>query len=232
MTFMQTRGWRLLTATALFLLGNYTLLAAPALAQARGANGWRLFGYESEWSGKTPYELDSDRWSVITAPLGQRDAIGGSMVQQIANGIRKVHRLQQLRLVNSYYNNKPYEDDAKLFGVEDRWQYAEEFVRRGGDCEDFVVAKYRTLVAAGFPERDLRIVLLEDRVTRTDHAVLAAKVGPHLYILDNQRVQMKPDTYVTTYRPLYAFNRWDVYFYPSEKPRKALPDVMVTTRAR
>jgi predicted transglutaminase-like cysteine proteinase len=219
-------------AIALTFLSILALLSNRAIAQAHPDDSWRLFGYAGEWSGRTPVELDRQRWQVLTAPIGGKDAIGGGMIQQIAQGIRKVNAVQQLRLVNRYFNSKPYEDDAHLFGVDDRWQFAEEFVRQGGDCEDFVVAKYRTLIVAGFPERDLRIVLVDDRVTRTEHAVLAAKIGSLVFILDNQRVDLKVESQVTTYRPLYAFNRQDVYFYPSDKPRQPLPDVVVTTRTR
>jgi predicted transglutaminase-like cysteine proteinase len=203
-----------------------------AMAQSLNDGAWRLFGYSSEWSGHTAQQLDSQRWQVLTAPIGAHDTVGGGMIRQISNAIRKVHAVQQLRLVNNYFNNKPYEDDARLFGVDDYWQFAEEFVRHGGDCEDFVIAKYRTLVAAGFPEENLRIVLVDDRVTSTEHAVLAARVGSAILILDNQKVGLKLEAQVTTYRPLYAFNRKSVYYYRSEKPRQPLPEVVVTTRTR
>jgi predicted transglutaminase-like cysteine proteinase len=208
--------------------------SAPSTAQAesRTNDSWTMFGYAGEWSGYTAKELDRQRWQVLVAPIGGRDTVGGGMILQISKAIHKVNPVQQLQLVNNYFNSKPYEDDARLFGVDDRWQYAEEFVRHGGDCEDFVIAKYRTLIDAGFPEQNLRIVLVDDRVTRTEHAVLAARVGAATFILDNQRVGLKLAQNVTTYRPLYAFNRQNVYFYPSDKPRQPLPDVMVTTRTR
>jgi predicted transglutaminase-like cysteine proteinase len=217
---------------ALILLAILMATAPPAMAQAQGGDAWHLFGYNGEWSGHTAQQLDSQRWQVLTSPVGAHDAVGGGMIRQIAEAISKVNPLQQLRLVNNYYNSKPYEDDAKLFGVDDYWQFAEEFVRHGGDCEDFVIAKYRTLVAAGFPEESLRIVLLDDRVTLTEHAVLAARVGSAIFILDNQKVSLKLESQITTYRPLYAFNRKNVYYYKSDKPRQPLPDVVVTTRTR
>jgi predicted transglutaminase-like cysteine proteinase len=220
------------TIIALIFINITFYSASVALAQSQKDVSWRLFGFNSEWSGHTASELDSQRWQVLAAPIGSQDMIGGSMILQIADGIRKVHPIQQLRLVNSYFNSKPYEEDARLFGVDDYWQFAEEFVRHGGDCEDFVIAKYRTLLAAGFLERNLRIVLVNDRVTRTEHAVLAARVGSAIYILDNQKVGLKLESQVTTYRPLYAFNRQSVYYYPSDKPWRALPDVVVTTRTR
>ncbi len=221
-----------LTFITLIILAYINLTAAPVMAQTRGDDAWRLFGYSSEWSGHTARELDKQRWQVLTSPIGTHDTVGGGMIRQIADGIRKVNPVQQLRLVNSYFNSKPYEDDARLFGVDDYWQFAEQFVRQGGDCEDFVIAKYRTLIAAGFPDENLRIVLVDDRVTSTEHAVLAARIGSAIFILDNQKVGLKLEAQVTTYRPLYAFNRQSVYYYKSDKPRQPLPDVVVTTRTR
>jgi predicted transglutaminase-like cysteine proteinase len=218
--------------TALISLLFITFTVPAALAQSDNAASWRLFGYNGEWSGHTVRELDSQRWQVLVAPIGGRDTVGGGMIRQISSGIRKVNAVQQLRLVNNYFNSKPYEDDARLFGVDDYWQFAEEFVRHGGDCEDFVIAKYRTLVAAGFPEENLRVVLVDDRVTLTEHAVLAARVGSAIFILDNQKVGIKLESQVTTYRPLYAFNRKNIYYYKSDKPRQPLPEVVVTTRTR
>jgi predicted transglutaminase-like cysteine proteinase len=227
-----TRSMLRKLSIAFISLNIISSFSAAASAQSPAGEPWPLFGFASEWSGYTARELDKQRWQVLTAPIGGRDAVGGSMIQQIATGVRKVNPIQQLRLVNNYFNSKPYEDDARLFGTDDYWQFAEEFVRHGGDCEDFVVAKYRTLLAAGFPERNLRIVLVHDRVTRTEHAVLAARIGSAVYILDNQKVGLKLEAQVTTYRPLYAFNRKSVYYYQTDKPRQPLPDVVVTTRTR
>ncbi len=232
MTMTDRTATARILAIALIFLNILMFSGNQAIAQSRFDDSWKLFGFAGEWSGKTAMELDRQRWQVLTAPIGAKDSVGGGMILQIAEGIRRVNAVQQLRLVNRYFNTKPYEEDSHLFGVDDRWQFAEEFVRHGGDCEDFVVAKYRTLIAAGFPERDLRIVLVDDRVTRTEHAVLAARVGSVIFILDNQRVDLKIEAQVTTYRPLYAFNRQDVYFYPSDRPRQSLPDVVVTTRTR
>jgi predicted transglutaminase-like cysteine proteinase len=232
MTRQYVNAQMKLTFIALISFAYLTFFAPLAIAQSRGDGAWRLFGYGSEWSGRTVRELDKQRWQVLTAPIGTHDTVGGGMIRQISDGIRKVSPVQQLRLVNSYFNSKPYEDDARLFGMDDYWQFAEQFVRQGGDCEDFVIAKYRTLIAAGFPDENLRIVLVDDRVTRTEHAVLAARVGSAIFILDNQKVGLKLDAHVTTYRPLYAFNRQSVYYYHSDKPRQPLPDVVVTTRTR
>jgi predicted transglutaminase-like cysteine proteinase len=219
-------------ATALIFMVFVTVVAPSAMAQSAGNDAWRLFGYNGEWSGHTAKQLDNQRWQVLVAPIGARDTVGGGMIRQISHAIRKVNAVQQLRLVNNYFNSKPYEDDTRLFGVDDYWQFAEEFVRHGGDCEDFVVAKYRTLMEAGFPEENLRIVLVDDRVTLTEHAVLAARIGSAIFILDNQKVGLKLEAQVTTYRPLYAFNRKNVYYYQTDKPRQPLPDVVVTTRTR
>ena len=212
----------------LLVLAGFCLIQ-PAVA---ASDNWDLFGYEALWDGHSVRELDARRWSVLVAPVGSRDAVGGLIVQSIANGAMTLGPLGRLAYVNRIVNSRPYIDDIKQFGKDDVWQYAEEFLRRGGECKDYAVAKYRILVEAGFPERDLRIVLVDDRITKAEHAVLAARVDGMVYILDNQVRDVRPESYVNNYRPLYAFNRRDVLFYPTDAARRPLPDLVVSARSR
>ena len=68
-------------------------------------------------------------------------------------------REQQLRLVNRFVNNRRYAHDrprrAVATGGETRlkshWQTLGEFLARGGDCEDFALAKYFLLREFNIP---------------------------------------------------------------------------------
>jgi predicted transglutaminase-like cysteine proteinase len=193
---------------------------------------WSVFGHEALWDGWTARELDPRRWAVLTAPLGSVDRTGAKILQDEAHAVRHMAPLDQLNAVNRFVNQRPYVSDINQFGVQDHWLHAEQFIRQGGDCKDFVIAKYRLLMAAGFAEANLRILLVEDRLSRSDHAILAARVGDYIYILDNQVRDLRHESQVTAYRPIYAFNRREVFYYPSEKPRPALPDLIVSARSR
>jgi len=63
-------------------------------------------------------------------------------------------------------------------GVPDLWSGALATFSSGqGDCEDYAIAKYVILRAAGVPAEDLRIMLVRDLIAREAHAVLAAKIN-------------------------------------------------------
>ena len=52
---------------------------------------------------------------------------------------------EQLAAVNRFVNQWPYRTDADNYGRSDYWATPLEFFRRSGDCEDYVIAKYRSL---------------------------------------------------------------------------------------
>ncbi len=100
----------------------------------------------------------------------------------------------QLNRVNSIINQWSWESDATNYGVTDYWASPLEFFARRGDCEDFVMAKWASLVLLGFPEERLRMVVVSDRDQGVAHAVLAVDMPDGTYILDNQAALVLKDT--------------------------------------
>jgi predicted transglutaminase-like cysteine proteinase len=60
-----------------------------------------------------------------------------------------------------------------------------------GDCEDYVLAKRRALIKAGFPPSALRIAHVKTR-RGEGHAVLVVKTGSRDLVLDNLTGAIKP----------------------------------------
>jgi predicted transglutaminase-like cysteine proteinase len=70
-------------------------------------------------------------------------------------------RDRQLRLVNRYINKRRYKIDRRQASLsvvpggearlKNHWSTLLEFLKRGGDCEDYAVAKYFLLRELGFP---------------------------------------------------------------------------------
>lgn len=57
------------------------------------------------------------------------------------------------RKVNSAFTNN---DDINIWGVEDYWATPKEFIEKGqGDCEDFVIMKYFSLIEKGISKKKL-----------------------------------------------------------------------------
>ncbi|MGN6308080.1 MAG: transglutaminase-like cysteine peptidase [Xanthobacteraceae bacterium] len=105
-----------------------------------------------------------------------------------------------------------YVSDMAQFGVPDRWSSAlASFATAKGDCEDYAIAKYVVLQQAGFPQDNLRIVLVRDRSVRQDHAVLAARLDDRWMILDNRWSRIVSDAEARNLVPLFALNQSGVF---------------------
>ena len=83
------------------------------------------------------------------------------------------------RSVNS--NVKPM-TDMEHWGVVERWNYPDDGY---GDCEDYVLAKRKMLMQAGWPREALLITVVRDK-NNDGHAVLTVKSDKGEYVLDNQ----------------------------------------------
>ena len=97
--------------------------------------------------------------------------------------------------------------DEEQFGAADVWATPlMTFASGAGDCEDYAIAKYVALRQVGMAARDLRLVILHNRLTHEDHAVTAARVDGRWLILDNQRMALLTDSEMRGMTPLLALN--------------------------
>lgn len=129
-------------------------------------------------------------------------------LRQKAQGLSK---LDQLRLVNSFWNKWPYREDMVNWGRQDYWEIPAEFLAKSGDCEDYAIVKYYTLKELGFDPRSMRLVVLRDTVRNLAHAVLAVYMDGDAYILDNLSNSVRSHRFMTNYLPQYSvneFGRW------------------------
>ncbi len=78
--------------------------------------------------------------------------------------------------------------DRAHWGVEDRWDFAEDGY---GDCEDYQLVKRRKLVEAGLPGRALRMTVVIDELGE-GHAVMMVRTDRGDYILDNKHNAVLP----------------------------------------
>jgi predicted transglutaminase-like cysteine proteinase len=94
-----------------------------------------------------------------------------------------------LERINLHINNhiKPM-TDLEHWGVVERWNYPDDGY---GDCEDYVLAKRRMLMQAGWPREALLITVVRDK-HGDGHAVLTVKFDKGEYVLDNQNDQILP----------------------------------------
>ena len=120
-------------------------------------------------------------------------------------------RMDQLHLVNEFFNRWPYKSDTEAFGLREYWASPIDFMTRSGDCEDYAIAKYFALRQLGFSKDELRIVVLYDTIRNVGHAVLAVYRDNDILILDSLSNLITTDTRYRHYIPQYSMNettRW------------------------
>lgn len=130
--------------------------------------------------------------------------------QNLINSKKHVSEAEKLNEVNSFFNGVNFIDDTRHWGKQDYWATPIEFLgTNGGDCEDFAISKYYTLIALGIPNDKLRLMYVTaTRPTRQAHMVLAyyeSEVSIP-YILDNIVKTIAPASKRRDLIPIYSFN--------------------------
>lgn len=98
-------------------------------------------------------------------------------------------------------------DDLALYGDTDVWRAPLAFLTTGaGDCEDYAIAKFVALRAAGITSSDLRIVILRDTLRQEDHAVTSIRLDGRWWLLDNRRMAMVEDVQLLNHQPLFVLD--------------------------
>ena len=120
---------------------------------------------------------------------------------------------EKLEQINRFFNQIPNVDDQTLWGQRDYWATPVELLaRNGGDCEDFALAKYFTLRAAGVASEKLRVTYARAWLPRQgrmeSHMVLSYYLTPDAdpLILDNLTDDILPAPKRTDLVPTMSFN--------------------------
>ncbi len=116
---------------------------------------------------------------------------------------------ETLEKVNRFFNMFRFIDDSKLWGMSNYWATPVEFIGvNGGDCEDYSIAKYFTLLELGIPDEKMRITMVKAINLNQYHMVLAYYDTPGSVplILDNIDGVIKPATKRNDLIPVYSFN--------------------------
>jgi predicted transglutaminase-like cysteine proteinase len=122
----------------------------------------------------------------------------------------------QLERVNQFFNTQVlYAEDAFLWEANDYWATPLETMGKGaGDCEDFTIAKYISLLQLGFPVEKLRLIYVKAQINELDksqtqaHMVLGYYSEPTAIplILDNLIDTLEPATNRKDLHPVFSFN--------------------------
>lgn len=211
---MQNIVYRLFT---IILLAASLLVGLDARANQVGSQAYpALFGTHETYSPAIErfYKWTGmlRRWTVE-----RRDASRPCVLGQIARcepqeWRRIVDLLTPLDLrakvdaVNSLVNRYPYTPSAANWSDPNYWETPFEFLAKSGQCQDYAIAKFMLLRAAGVPNDLLRVVVLRDRRLDLDHAVTVVYVDGEALMLDNQIPDVVPVASIHHYQPYYSIN--------------------------
>lgn len=130
---------------------------------------------------------------------------------------KKHSPLEQLTKTNTYLNELKYKNDMLNSNQNDYWATPKEFLITGrGDCEDYAIIKYFTLIKLGFSPEKLFITIAYDMYSKSNHMVLSyfIKDNEPPLILDNanckivnltKRRNLKITAFLNT-NGVYVFN--------------------------
>lgn len=129
--------------------------------------------------------------------------------------------LEKLRRVNEFFNRRiQFVDDIQVWGQADHWATPIETLAKGkGDCEDFTIAKYFTLLSAGIENEKLRLIYVKARIggpasnVTQAHMVLAFYPTPDAepLILDNLITDIRPASRRPDLQPIFSFNTQGIW---------------------
>lgn len=136
--------------------------------------------------------------------------------QTMLNSAATVNTEEKLLQVNQFFNrNVRYTDDVVLWKKSDYWATPLEIMGvRAGDCEDYTIAKYISLLQLGFTNQQLRLIYVKAQIGGRQsklfqaHMVLGYYSTPDAIplILDNLINTIEPANMRADLRPVFSFN--------------------------
>jgi len=158
---------------------------------------------------------DAERMLSAARKLSPRAATSVQALQPLLTQGLDQNELTQLQAINQFFNQRVlFRDDIEVWSAVDHWASPLETLDKGqGDCEDYAIAKYFSLLAMGMPISKLRLVYVRAQIGGPNgavqaHMVLAyyAAAGAEPLILDNLITEVRPASRRPDLVPVFSFN--------------------------
>ncbi|MDN5103251.1 transglutaminase-like cysteine peptidase [Aliarcobacter butzleri] len=140
--------------------------------------------------------------------------------EEVRNKARNLDINKKLAQINLFINGSLAEFDNASMGIDDYWMTPKEFFIKGhGDCEDYVIAKYFTLLELGVKKENLYPAIVKVEGSASLHLVLlyVEDKNKSPLVLDNLSFKILPFSKRTDLTPIAAFNEIDSYTLTREK---------------
>ena len=188
---------------------NYKLdnISFPAMFGAKEVRSNDISGFKN-WTGVLArFQRD------LQNPQGNQQLM---MLRSKLSKYKSMSLKDKVVAVNTLLNARPYVEDTRNYGKTDYWATPVEFLQRGGDCEDYAIAKYASLRALGVPADQMRVAIVLDKQLGIHHAILIVyDQNRKAYVLDNQSRTVRDLSTVTRYKPIYSINQQSWWLHKS-----------------
>jgi len=128
--------------------------------------------------------------------------------------------LKKLSHINSFYNKILPVNDSTKYNVDDHWATPKEFLIQGhGDCEDYAIAKYFTLLEVGIPKEKLYFAIVKVKGETNYHMVLLYFENKNSMplVLDNLSFKVVPFDIRKRLEPKVIFNEYGSYLLKDKR---------------
>jgi predicted transglutaminase-like cysteine proteinase len=160
----------------------------------------------------TSNAIDTTRLSQTAQRLGPSAVQHTQALLQEMTTLAGADEPEKLKGINHFYNRSVlFRSDQDNWGVVDYWASPIELLNRGqGDCEDYAIGKYFSLIAMGVSPAKMRMVYVRAQTGGTiqAHMVLAYYPEPMAepLILDNLITDIRPASRRPDLAPVFSFN--------------------------
>lgn len=161
---------------------------------------------------------DVDTMLRAASARGPQTLASARALQAVLAGLAGQDDHAKLVAINDFFNRRiVFATDQEVWGQNDYWASPLEMFEKGrGDCEDYVIGKYFSLIAAGMPSAKLRLVYVRAQIGGTAegegavqaHMVLAyyASPGAEPLVLDSLIGEIRPASRRPDLSPVFSFN--------------------------
>jgi predicted transglutaminase-like cysteine proteinase len=154
--------------------------------------------------------FNSDFYNQLTSEYGVDAVSRARQWQALLESTQADSESRKIKKINDFFNQQIiYKSDIELWKKKDYWASPAETIGQGqGDCEDYVIAKFFSLIALGIPEEKLRLMYVRQLQVNQPHMVLlyTPNEKSKTLVLDNFNPKILPTSLRRDLKPIYSFN--------------------------
>lgn len=156
-------------------------LAPTERSEARAVTTFTLGMRQVSFSRSLP-----PKWTEIVARHERQISENVAQWRELVSVYKSMKADDLLQRINDDVNKADYISDGRNWKTRDYWSTPKELFERGGDCEDFAIAKYLILREVGVSAQQMELAVGQN------HAFLIVMTQGGSFVLDSARAGVHP----------------------------------------